>query len=75
MRFLCGGSDGKKSFCNAGDTGSIAGSEGFPGKGNGYPLQYSSLENSLDRGAWHPIHGIGPWDCIGYNMTKQLILR
>ena len=35
-----------------GDTGSIPGSERFPREGNGNPLQYSSLENPMDRGAW-----------------------
>ena len=40
-----GGSDGKASACNAGDPGSIAGSGRSPGEGNGYPLQYSCLEN------------------------------
>ena len=53
------GSGGKESSCNAGDTGSITGSERFPGEGNGNPLQYSFLENSMDRGAWRAIvHGI-----------------
>ena len=47
-----GGSEGKESACNAGDLGSIPGSGRFPGEGNGYPLQYSCLENSMDRGAW-----------------------
>ena len=47
-----GGSDGKESVCNTGDLGSIPGSGKFPGEGNGYPLQYSFLENSMDRGAW-----------------------
>ena len=42
--------DGKESICNAGDLGSIPGSERSPGEGNGYPLQYSCLENSMDRG-------------------------
>ena len=37
---------------NAGDPGSIPGSEKSPGEGNGYPLQYSCLENPMDRGAW-----------------------
>ena len=46
-----GGSDGKASACNAGDPGLIPGSERSPGEGNGYPLQYSCLENSMDRGA------------------------
>ena len=41
----------KKSACNVGDLGSIPGSRRFSGEGNGYPLQYSCLENSMDRGA------------------------
>ena len=45
-------SDGKESACNAGDLSSIPGSGKPPGEGNGYPLQYSCLENSMDRGAW-----------------------
>ena len=45
-------SDGKESACNAGDLGSILGSGRSPGEGNGYPLQYSCLENSMDGGAW-----------------------
>ena len=44
----CGGSDGKKSTCNAGDLGLIPGLGRFPGEGNGYSLQYSCLENSMD---------------------------
>ena len=47
-----GGSDDKESVCNAEDPGSIPGSEKSPGEGNGYPLQYSCLENSMDRGSW-----------------------
>ena len=47
-----GGSDGKASACNVGDLGSIPGLGRSPGEGNGYPLQYSGLENSTDRGAW-----------------------
>ena len=45
-------SDGKDSACSAGDLGSILGSGISPGEENGYPLQYSCLENSRDRGAW-----------------------
>ena len=41
-------SAGKESACNAGDLGSISGLERSPGEGKGYPLQYSSLENSMD---------------------------
>ena len=46
-----GGSGGKESACNEGDPGSIPGSGRSPGEGNGYPLQYSCLENPMDRGA------------------------
>ena len=52
MQEVPGGSDGKESACNAGDLGSIPGLGRSPGDGNGDPLQYSSLENSMDRGAW-----------------------
>ena len=49
----------KKSACNAGDPGLIPGSGRFPGEGNGYPLQYSCLENPVDRGAWQAtVHGV-----------------
>ena len=42
----------KNPLANAGDAGSIPGSGRFPGEGNGNPLQYSSLGNPMDRGAW-----------------------
>ena len=42
----------KESVCNAGDPGSIPGSGRSPGRGHGNPLQYSGLENSVNRGAW-----------------------
>ena len=45
-----GDSDGKESSCNAGDPGSIPGSGRYPGEENGYPLQYSCLDNSMERG-------------------------
>ena len=55
MVFL-GGSDGKKkSAYNTGDTGSIPGSGRSPGEENGNPLQYSCLENSMNRGACRAI--------------------
>ena len=47
-----GGSDGKESAWNAGDTGSIPWSGRSPGEGNGNPLQYSCQENPIDRGGW-----------------------
>ena len=54
-----GGSDGKKSAYSVGDQGSIPWSERSPGEGNGYPLQYSCLENPMDREAWWvTVHGV-----------------
>ena len=62
-----GSSDGKVSAYNAGDLGSIPGSERSPGEGNGNPLQYSYLENSMNRGAWWATgHGIvESWTRLG----------
>ena len=56
MFFPCG-SAGKESACNAGDLGSIPGLGRSPGEGKGYPLQYSSLEKSMD--------------CKGHGVTKS----
>ena len=54
-----GGSDGKASACNVGDLGWIPGLGRSPGEGNGNPLQYSCLENPMDRGAWWAtVHGV-----------------
>ena len=54
-----GGSNGKESICNSGDTGLIPGSERSPGEGNGNPFQYSCLENFMDRGTWQAtVHGV-----------------
>ena len=47
-----GGSDGKESACHAGDLGSNPGLGRSPGEGNSHPLQYSCLDNSMDRGVW-----------------------
>ena len=56
---LPGGSDGKESACNAGDPDLIPELGRCPEKGNGNPLQYSYLENTMDRGAWQAtIHGV-----------------
>ena len=58
LGFPCG-SDSKESACNAGDPGSVPGSGRFPGEGNGNSLQYSCLENLMDRGAWQAtVHGV-----------------
>ena len=57
---------GKESACNAGNPGLIPGLERSTGEGNGNPLQYSHLENSVDRGAWRAtVHG-------GTNSQTQL---
>ena len=56
---LPGGSVVKNALANAGDMGSILGSERSPGEGNGNPPQYSHLGNPMDRGAWQAIvHGV-----------------
>ena len=51
LKSICG-SDSKESACNARDPGLIPGWGRSPGEGNGKPLQYSCLENPMDRGAW-----------------------
>ena len=57
-----GSSDGKESPFNAGDLGSTPGLGRSPGEGNGNPLQYSCLENPMDRGAWRAtVHRITEW--------------
>ena len=59
LRGFLGGSDGKESACNVVELGSIPGSGRSPGEGTAYPLQYSCLENSMDKGAWWAtVHGV-----------------
>ena len=54
-----GCSDGKESACNAADPGSVLGLGRSPGGRHGNPLQYSCLENPMDRGAWQAtVHGV-----------------
>ena len=69
-----GGSDGKESVCNTEDIkdlGLISGLERSPGEWNGYALQNSCLENSMDRGAWRaPVHGVAK----SWTMTERLML-
>ena len=57
-----GSLDGKESACNEGDPGSVPGLGRSPGEGNGNPLQYSFLENAMDRGAW--------WSAV-HRLTKS----
>ena len=63
---FAGGSDGKEPSCNVEDMGSIPGSRKSPGEGNGYALQYSYLENSMDRG----VQSLG----LQRDTTEQLTL-
>ena len=61
MGFLSG-SDGKESTCSTEDLGSIPGWGRSPGEGNGDPLQYSRLENPMDREAWQAtVRGFTTW--------------
>ena len=58
-----GGSEVKASACNAVNLGLIPGSGRSPGEGNGNPLQYSCLDNPMDRGAWGAtVHGVAELD-------------
>ena len=67
---LPGGSGSEEIAYNAGDPGLIPGLGRSPGIGNGNPLQYSCLENSMDKGAWQvTVHGVTESD-----MTEQLTL-
>ena len=65
---LPGGSDSKESAYNAGDLGSVPGLRRSPGERNGYPLQYSHLENAMDRN----LASYRPWGCKEPDMTEQL---
>ena len=65
-----GGSDGKELAYNAGGPGSIPGSRRSPGEGNGYPLQYSYLENYME----NYMVGYSPWGLKESDMTEQLTL-
>ena len=59
LQFFPGCSEGKESICNAGDQGAIPGWGRSPGGRHGNPLQYSCIENSVDRGAWWAtVHGV-----------------
>ena len=58
-----GGAEGKESACNAGDPSLILGSGRCPREGTGYPLQYTCLENSIDRVAWWAI--VYKWKRVG----------
>ena len=74
---LLGGSSGNESVCNAGDLGSIPGLERSAGEGTGNLLQYSCLENPMDRGAWQArVHGVARSQTRLSNFTSlQLVSR
>ena len=63
-----GGADGKEFACSAEDPGLSPGSGRSPGEGNGNPLQYACLENSMGRGAWC----YSPWGRKESDTAKQL---
>ena len=58
IRYLRGSLVNKEYACNAGDLDSILDLGRFPGEGNSYPLQYSYLENSMDKGPWWAIQSM-----------------
>ena len=61
-------SNSKESACYAGDLGSTPGSGRSPGEGHGNPLQYSCIENSMDRGPWQATYG--PWGLKKLDTTE-----
>ena len=73
LRSLPCSSDGKESVLDAGDLGLIPGSGRSSGEGNGYPLQYSCLENPSH--GQRSLVGYSPWGCIKLDTTELLLLR
>ena len=69
-----GSSEVKASACNVGDLGSIPGSERSPGEGKGYPLQYSWLGNTMDRGDWSTVHGTLQARILECEIKRRLLL-
>ena len=68
LGFPCS-SVGKESACSAGDPGLIHGLGRCPGEGNGNPVQYSFLENPMDRGAWRAtVHGAAR---VGHDLATK----
>ena len=65
--YFPGGSGGKESANSVGELDSVPGSGRSPGEGNGSPLQYSCLENSMDGGAWR---ATGLWACQVLDTTE-----
>ena len=74
--YFPGGSEGKASVYSAGDLGPIPGSGRSPGERNGSPLQYSCLENPMDRGAWWAtVHGVAKRQTRLSDSTTSLALN
>ena len=70
-----GSSDGKTSAYDVGDLGSIPGSGRSPGEGNGNPLQYSCLENPMDKGTWQAtVHRVTRVRHYLVNKQPQMVL-
>ena len=70
-----GGSNSKEPTCNAGNPGMITMSGRFPGEGNVNPLQYSCLENSVDRRSWRAtVHGVAKSQTLGISHQAPLKL-
>ena len=68
------GSEVKVSACNAGDLGSIPGSGRSPEEGNGNPLQYSCLENRMDRGILlQEFQDAKAFDCVDHNTLWKIL--
>ena len=66
---------GKEFTFNAGDVGSIPGSRRSPGEGNGNPLQYSCLGNSIDRGAWRAtVHGVAKETDMTERLNNSMLI-
>ena len=72
-----GGSDGKESTCSVGDTILIPRLRRSPGDGKGYPLQYSGLENSMDRGPWlATAHGVAKsWTLLSVKKCNEFVYK
>ena len=71
--------DGKESVCSSGDLALIPGLGKSPGEGNGYPLQYSRLENQMDRGAWqatvHKVAKSQTWLTLPFHFHCSMVLQ
>ena len=74
---MAGGSDGKESACSVEGPGLVPGLGRAPGEGNSYPLQYSCLENSMDRGAWWAtVLGVTELDMTErLSLSSEVIIR